>query len=183
MNSAIKKGLIIGRFQPFHNEHLEYALAAKEECDYLWIGLSQFLPDSANAATADDHRFDPKSNPLKYCERYTIISDAVVEAGIKRDEFGIIPCPIDTPERVPEIVPDDTICYITVNEPWGETKVSSLQKIGYEVVVLWERPKKIASTVIREAIIKNDPSWKDSVPPSVVENLENLGFRERLQRL
>jgi len=37
-----KTGSIHGRFQPFHNEHLDYVLRALDRCDFLWIGITQY---------------------------------------------------------------------------------------------------------------------------------------------
>ena len=63
-----------GRFQPFHNEHLEYALAAKQECDFLWVGITQFdvSPDDANPLAR--HRQRPENNPFTYFERIMMIA-------------------------------------------------------------------------------------------------------------
>ena len=36
----VAEGCIHGRFQPFHIEHLEDALAALDRCGFLWIGLA-----------------------------------------------------------------------------------------------------------------------------------------------
>lgn len=32
-------GVVCGRFQIFHNEHLQYVMAAKEKCEHLIIGI------------------------------------------------------------------------------------------------------------------------------------------------
>ncbi len=40
----VAEGCIHGRFQPFHIEHLEDALAALDRCGFLWIGLAEPFP-------------------------------------------------------------------------------------------------------------------------------------------
>ena len=41
----MKRGMIHGRFQPFHNGHLEYMRGAAERSDELWVGITN--PDPA----------------------------------------------------------------------------------------------------------------------------------------
>ncbi|MBP3706729.1 MAG: adenylyltransferase/cytidyltransferase family protein [Clostridia bacterium] len=35
-----KIGVVCGRFQIFHNEHLQYVMAAKEKCEHLIVGIT-----------------------------------------------------------------------------------------------------------------------------------------------
>jgi nicotinamide mononucleotide adenylyltransferase len=35
-------GVVHGRFQPFHNGHLEYVLSAKQKCDFLYVGIAMW---------------------------------------------------------------------------------------------------------------------------------------------
>lgn len=41
----IEIGVVCGRFQIFHKEHLQYVLAAKKECKYLIVGSAQAAAD------------------------------------------------------------------------------------------------------------------------------------------
>ena len=100
-----------GRFQPFHNEHLEYALAAKQGCAFLWIGITKFDVSPDDASPLARHRQRPENNPFTYFERVVMIAEALVEAGVGRDSFGFVPFPIETPRRLTEfIVFSDIIC-------------------------------------------------------------------------
>ena len=36
-------GVVCGRFQIFHNEHLQYVMAAKEKCEHLIVGISSTM--------------------------------------------------------------------------------------------------------------------------------------------
>ena len=40
----VELGFIHGRFQLFHNDHLQYALLAKEQCEKLIVGITEFAP-------------------------------------------------------------------------------------------------------------------------------------------
>src|SRR5438093_9435425 len=85
-----------GRFQPLHNEHLEYLVKAKECCDFLWIGIT--LPDiHVHSNPLGRERERPISNPLTYFERTKIIRSALLEAGIALDSFECVPFPIEMP--------------------------------------------------------------------------------------
>jgi cytidyltransferase-like protein len=55
-----------GRFQPFHNGHLEYILAAKERCDFLWIGITKF--EIFTTTPLGRQRERPENNSLTYFE-------------------------------------------------------------------------------------------------------------------
>ena len=53
--------MIHGRFQPFHNGHLEYMSGAAERSDELWIGITnpdpaRILPEASDPAGASPSR-------------------------------------------------------------------------------------------------------------------------------
>ena len=87
----MKVGSIHGRFQPFHNEHLEYALAALEHCDFLWIGITQYDIEELQTCKTSSKRSSMISNPLTYLEREEIIKDALLDANVDASSFSFIP--------------------------------------------------------------------------------------------
>ena len=53
----MKRGMIHGRFQPFHNGHLEYMRGAAERSDELWVGITnpdpaRIMPEASDPAPA-----------------------------------------------------------------------------------------------------------------------------------
>src|SRR5260221_14629179 len=72
-----------GRFQPFHNEHLEYVLAAKAKCDFLWIGITKYDTTPSEFTPLGRPRERPENNPLTYFERISIVSESLIEAGLQ----------------------------------------------------------------------------------------------------
>ena len=54
----MKTGVIHGRFQGLHNGHMEYLLTAKKRCDFLVIGITNFLGNAVDSEISriDDHR-------------------------------------------------------------------------------------------------------------------------------
>ncbi|UTT85414.1 hypothetical protein LZI70_03800 [Vibrio pelagius] len=177
----MKIGSIHGRFQPFHNEHMEYALAALELCDYLWIGITQF--DVDELSRTETGRSSRLSNPLTYIERVRIITDALKDEKIDLSRIGFVPFPIDQPNKLYQFVEKDTICFTTIREHWNLDKIEKLSTSGYKVEVLWEnyKDKKVSSTLIRNSMINGDDNWKNMVRPSTVKHLNSIGLGCRLK--
>ena len=69
--------LVIGRFQPLHNGHLEVIRKVASECDRMIIGIG-----SAQYSHSRD-------NPFTAGERYLMISETVKAEGI--DNVSIVP--------------------------------------------------------------------------------------------
>jgi nicotinamide mononucleotide adenylyltransferase len=175
------EGSVHGRFQPFHNDHLDYALAAKKRCEFLWIGITKYDVTPIDASPLARPRERPDHNPLTYFERINIIAEVLVDAGIRRDSFGFVPFPIETPSRLPLFMPTSIPCFTTIREEWNREKIEVLKATGYEVIVLWERLEKtIAGGAIREDIVAGGSKWKDIVPRATATAVERLKLRERL---
>src|SRR5580700_4394306 len=111
MNIVIAAGSVHGRFQPFHNDHLEYALAAKERCEFLWVGITKYDIAPSEASPLARARERPDHNPLTYFERITLITRALNEAGVPRECFAFVPFPIETPSRLPSFMPTSVPCF------------------------------------------------------------------------
>ena len=179
----MKIGSIHGRFQPFHNEHLDYALAALKSCDFLWIGITQYDIEELKKCNDSPSRSVLSSNPLTYLERINIIKDALLDANIDRGKFDFIPFPIDEPEKLYQFIDINTVCFTTIREAWNRAKVERLSQAGYKVEVLWENldEKEVSSTLIRESLIKGDGVWKNMVQYSTQQHINSLKLTNRLR--
>ena len=69
----IETGVIHGRFQVLHNDHLKYLMAGKSKCQHLVVGITNPDPTLTGPESADPHRDSPFANPLTYVERYTMV--------------------------------------------------------------------------------------------------------------
>lgn len=179
----IELGFIHGRFQLFHNDHLQYALLAKEQCEKLIVGITS--PENATliCEKVDPHRSEAASNPFTYYERYNMVKLALLEAGMKQEEFEIVPYPIERPEILYNYVPLNATSFFTIYDEWGYEKLERLKALGYETVVLFDdREKKICSTEIREKIYVG-ADWKDMVPNAVYEYIIENGLTEKVVKL
>ena len=181
----VEKGVIHGRFQIFHMKHMEYVLAAKMHCSKLYIGISH--PDNTFSATSalDIHGTTCRDNPMTYFERYEMIQGALLDFGVKREEYEILPFPINRPEYISQYVPKDAVHYIGVYDEWGEERVRMLQALGMQVEVLWRRTEKergVVSTDVRSCIEKKE-DWRRLVPKSVYEYITTHGIDQRIREL
>jgi nicotinamide-nucleotide adenylyltransferase len=170
-----------GRFQPFHNDHLEYVLAAQSLCDFLWIGITKYDVTSTDLNPLGAVRERPGNNPLTFFERAHIIRESLVDAGVPRGAFGFVPFPIETPQRLHSFMATWVPCYTTICEQWNRDKIDVLKAQGYDVRVLWERPtKKITGAVVRNDIIEGGSTWRSIVPAATARAVEQLDLRDRL---
>jgi len=186
-NAAIKyeTGVIHGRFQVLHHDHLKYLMAGKQLCRHLVIGITNPDPSMVREETVDPKRSNPLANPLTYYERYIIIQSAVKENGMNPDEFSIVPLPINQPERYKYYVPIDAVFFLSIYDDWGRQKKSYFESLGLKTHVLREVPleeKGISSSVIRDLMI-NDQPWEHLLPQSVAFLMKQWKIPARLKKL
>jgi nicotinamide mononucleotide adenylyltransferase len=176
------EGSAHGRFQPFHNEHLEYVLAARRECRFLWIGMTKYDLDLETSPLGRD-REKPENNPLTYYERIAIIREALTDCGVAPETFNFIPFPIEHPHKLKQFLSTAVPCFTTICEDWNREKIKVLEGEGYVVKVLWEREKKVTGRDVRERIIRGDHAWREMVPSATARAVERLNIQDRLRRL
>jgi nicotinamide mononucleotide adenylyltransferase len=112
-----------GRFQLFHNGHLEYLLAATKRCSFLWIGITQYDVSPSKLNPLGRPRERPENNPLTYFERVVMITGVLADSGLSRDSFGFVPFPIERPEALPNFMPITVPCLTTICEDWNREKI------------------------------------------------------------
>ena len=97
--------MIHGRFQPFHNGHLEYMRGAAERSDEVWIGITNPDPERIKPEASDPLRHLPESNPFSYAERLLMVKAAAAELGLEPGAVHVIPFPVNEPELWTAYVP------------------------------------------------------------------------------
>jgi nicotinamide-nucleotide adenylyltransferase len=164
-----RRGMIHGRFQPFHNGHLEYLRAAADRSDEVWIGITNPDPARIKPEESDPLRHLPESNPYTYAERLLMVKAAAADVGLDAACVHVIPFPVNEPELWPAYVPPGVTQYLRLFSTWGGTKLERLRSAGYDVVVLDEgAEKQISGVDVREAIRKGR-DWVSLVPPGVAK--------------
>jgi nicotinamide-nucleotide adenylyltransferase len=166
------RGLLVGRFQPFHSGHVAVVRHLKQErpAEPLILGIG-----SAEEAYTID-------NPFTAAERYEMISRSLDEAKVG----GWVAIPIPDIHRhslwvahVEELLPPFGRVY--TNNPLTKS-LFERGEYPVEATPLFERAR-FEGTAIRRMIRDDTPGWRDRVPPTVAAYLDDLGATERLKGL
>ncbi len=169
----MQSALLIGRFQPFHNGHLDIVKKILKDNERVIIAIG-----------SAEKNFLPQ-NPLTASERFQLIEAALQEEDIPTDRFCIVPI-----RNVNNFAL--WVNHINIYVP-PYTKLytgSEIVKACYEgkyhgdgpKIIQVEREIKISATKVREAI-KNAESWQNFVPKAVANLLEKWEISERLKTI
>ncbi len=161
-------GVIHGRFQVLHNDHLKYLLAGKSLCRHLVVGVTNPDPILTSAVDVDPIRSTSMANPLTFYERLVMIREVLLGAGVELADMTVTPLPITRPELYCHYVPLDAIFLLSIYDDWGRLKRRQFQEQGMKTHTLWEvRPeeKGISSTDVRQMMIESG-TWEHLVPPA-----------------
>jgi len=178
-------GVIHGRFQVLHNDHLVYLLAGMALCRHLVVGITNPDPHLTRDESADPKRSNPAANPLTYFERYTMTRAVLEEAGIVPSRFSIVPFPINLPELYRYYVPLDGLFFLSIYDDWGKRKLEYFRSLGLATHVLREvssAQKGLSATDIRGRMARNEP-WEHLVPPAVAVLMKKWDIPDRLREM
>ena len=178
-------GVIHGRFQVFHNDHLKYLLSGKQLCRRMVIGITNPDPSLVRQETADPNRSRLTTNPLTYYERYILIHSAMQESDIRLSELSVVPLPINRPELYKYYVPLDAVFFLSIYDDWGKKKLSYFKSLGLKTHIIRKvslEEKGISASNIRNLMINNQ-SWEHLLPKSVARLMKQWQIPERLKKL
>jgi cytidyltransferase-like protein len=163
--------MIHGRFQPFHNGHLEYLRGAAARSERVFVGITNPDPWRIKEEPTDPLRHLPESNPYTYTERLLMVQSVAADEGIP---VHVIPFPVNEPELWPAYVPEGITQYLRLFSEWGGAKLERLREAGYEVVVLDEGVEKgVSGADVRDAM-RAGADWESLVPPAVAWVIRSL---------
>lgn len=166
-------GMILGRFQPFHLEHLRYFRLCREQSENVIVGITNPDPSTIVEDNANDHRHLAADNPLTFTERLIMIRDTLRSEGYEMERIIIVPMPMHNPERWRYYVPDGTVLFVVAYSDWERKKAERLRAAGYKVVEIDSLQKGMSAEQVRERF-RSGANWEELVPPAVVRF-----FRER----
>lgn len=166
-------GCVHGRFQPFHNGHLEYVVRAKARCRQLLVGITNPDPSRVQAETSSPHRHEPEANPFTYLERALMIRDALLAGGLSPEEFLIVPFPIHAPELYRHYVSVDAVHFVRVYSDWEREKVRRLRSQGFVVEILDPGREKELSGVEVRRLIRSGLPWEHLVPHGALDRVRS----------
>jgi nicotinamide-nucleotide adenylyltransferase len=167
----VTRGMIHGRFQPFHNGHLEYLRGAAERSDEIFVGITNPDPTRIKEEPSDPLRHLPESNPFSYVERLLMVTAVAEDEGIRAH---VIPFPVNEPELWAAYVPQGATQYLRLFSDWGGTKLERMRDAGYEVVILDEGAGKELSGAEVRAAMREGRAWQELVPPGVARVISSL---------
>lgn len=160
-----------GRFQPFHNQHLEVLSALSHEFDRIIIGVTN--PDIENLFehAASLHRHTDAANPFSYESRVQIIKDSISElTDLNNVEIEIIPFDLTQPDSW--AVPAETVFALRIFSAWEASKLDLFTDQGFEVLELPAPATKISASDIRKTLTTNDSTWHSLVAPGAISTIQ-----------
>ena len=170
MVDSLKRGLLVGRFQPFHKGHLNLVKQVFQDCEELIIviGSAQF-----NYTYTD---------PFTAGERITMIHASLIESGIDLKKCYIVPVVNDENNarwfcHLKSMVPHFDILYS------GNEFVTSL--VSADIKVLkprFSKRREYNGTNIRK-LMSRSQSWKKLLPQSVGTIIEEVDGVKRIRFL
>ena len=181
----VETGVIHGRFQILHNDHMKYLLAGKGKCRHLVVGVTNPDPTLTKDDSADMARSSLEANPLNYFERYTMIKAALQEMGVDLSDFSIVPFPINFPDLYRFYLPLDATFFLTIYDAWGERKLEQFRTLGLKVDVLWRKPieeKGLRASDIRNHMQRGE-AWEHLVPGSTRKLMKKWDIPARLRAI
>jgi nicotinamide mononucleotide adenylyltransferase len=166
-------GMIHGRFQPFHLEHLRYFQIAWEQSEKVIVGITNPDPSAIVEDPLSDHRHRPEDNPFTFTERLMMIQGTLVDEGFPLERVLIVPLPIHHPDRWRYYIPPDTVMFIVSYSPWECRKAQRIREAGYDVIEVDSLKKGISGRDVR-ATMKSGGDWESLVPPAVERCIKEL---------
>lgn len=176
------KALFIGRFQPFHNGHLDALKQISENEIIIGIGSSQYSGTDENPYSFAERKemiektlaMLSEAPKAKSKHLFNKVKDPSSRLNIgtqddyKKYKIIAIPDIQDPPnwvEHVKNLVPNFDVVYT------GNDFVAKLfQEKNYSVKPIFIN-KKISGTEIRQMIKEKNSTWKNLVPQEIVELL------------
>ena len=156
------RGLMMGRFQPFHNGHVELVKQILSECDEVVIAL-----------TGSQFNYIEK-DPFTAGERIEMIHDSLKEEGIEVSRCFIIP--IENQFNVAtwatylkSILPEFQRVY-----SGNEYVEMLLADSGYQVIPPKFLDRKIYNATRIRNLIANEKEWEEFVPSAVARIIKKI---------
>jgi nicotinamide-nucleotide adenylyltransferase len=162
-------GLLIGRFQPFHQGHLDALHFALSKVDKLWVGLG-----SSNKPIQ-------KNNPFSAEERKKMILSSIDDSIRKKIEIYFIPDFEDHKkwvEYIDIIVPKFNIIF--TNDDM--TKHLYSKRDTTVITIPFTKRDVLSGTNIRDLILSDQP-WEEFVPDGTRKFLDKINAKQRLKNL
>lgn len=182
-------GMIHGRFQPYHNGHVQHtkrALKRVPKGNKLYIGITKpFITDNGTSV-GDDHRDNRDSNPYTFEQRREMILRSIEldpEITDRLDDIVVIPWSMNNENELNMLInaffPERDVTQfmnIIPGDGWEYEKEKILQELGFRTVNLVnkEKPRITSATEVRTLKKAKDATWEDKVPDGTRKIVQGL---------
>ncbi|MFX1518566.1 MAG: nicotinamide-nucleotide adenylyltransferase [Promethearchaeota archaeon] len=166
-----KRGLYIGRFQPFHTGHLEAIKYVLEKIDELVIAIGSIQ---------DSHEI---MNPFTAGERHYMIQSALLEEGIPHNRFYIVSIP-DIDRNAVWLAHVRTLCppfdMVYSNNPLVARLTKEYGETAQLSTIPFFNRKSYSATEVRRRLIEGE-NWEELVPHAVARIIKEINGVKRMR--
>ena len=163
------KALFIGRFQPFHNGHLNIIKFASKQYKEIIIGIG---------SSQYSNKID---NPFSNDERKLMINKSLKSIGIGNYKIVFIPDIHNPPKWVDHILSIISDFDVVLSNNDFTKKLFSDKGFIVKKTPLYEK-ERYSGKVIRSKI-KNNELWEDLIPQEVFKIIKNANGEVRIRCL
>ncbi len=184
------KVMVHGRFQPFHNEHLEFVLLgllhSKEK---LIIGITNPQNEHKKKSLENGaaHRYNEEGNPYSFDLRKEMIARTLDTFKIERNRYEIIPFDIDSGEEELKMIAEkyggNLVHVLKIFSNWEREKIEKIKASGMDVFTLKDghvevTNKHVSGNLVRE-LLSSERNWKDFIPLGTISVLTDIDREAR----
>ncbi len=169
-DSSAPWACVIGRFQPFHRDHLTLAEAVMASGCRLIVAITNAEPSWRVPIDEAPHRHTDEANPFTYRQRSELVRAALQPLGVVEDVL-VTPFPIHDPRLWSSYLSQGTECWVRARGPWENRKMRELAS-QFPVRSVPAVPCEVSGTSIRRRMREGDWSWTLDVPAEVARLIE-----------
>lgn len=149
-------GCVIGRFQPFHQDHFTLVTEAYQHHGRVIVAITNADPTWQVSVREAPHRHLPASNPFTYWQRHEMIC-AALKGIVPADALRIVPFPMHDQSLWPFYLPGDVECWVRNRGAWEERKIEELRS-RFVVRVVSAVPGEVSGTEVRRRLASSGHS-------------------------
>lgn len=159
---------ISGRFQPFHLDHLRYALAASERGETLVVAVTNPAGPREAASESAAHRSQLESNPLSFFVRQELILGSLMEAGLDPKRIRVTPMFLEDLDFARHFLPSGALHLLSDCDEWQHEKLKRLTGAGFRAEFVIQHEKNMTGTEVRRRVKDGEP-FEHLLPNFVAE--------------
>ncbi len=174
----VKVGVVLGRFQPFHNGHLSYFLLALKNTKSLIIGITTPGKKPTRYEPKNPLRFGKENNPFSFSQRREMIKAALKTRGVNLKRIRFIHFMPQKLKIWQSQVPSSAT-YFLILRPSDSKQVSEMKAQGLNIKILKViKEDKYKGFNVRR-LLKDDSNWEALVPKPVADYINRLRRHEK----